>query len=196
MIKKTFIALGIISSLYLTGCNTTYMPVANANRSDLNPAQARQLSRRKIHVPCRVEVHCANSMVGEQDSFFFTDYFYYPLQDILTNSFKNAVYQVFDPPGGEVIDAFTLHITVPESDLDIAWGDANYCIQVIARFDEPGGKKIIALSAKKFQKVNFPRKNEVPDAIYFACRDAAFDIIKKILASPKTWRTVKRFEDR
>jgi len=196
MKKQIFIALGIIAMASITGCNTTYMPAANPNRSDLTGAQASQLSRRKIHVPLRVEVHCANSMVGQQDSAFFTDYFYYPLQDILTNSFKNAAYQVFDPPGAEVIDAFTLHITVPESNLDIAWGDANYCLQIIVRFNEPGEKKIMALSAKKYKKIEFPEKDKVPDAVYFACRDAAFDIMKKILNNPKTWRTVKRFEDR
>ncbi len=180
----------------VTGCNSTYMPIADPNRSDLRPAQARELSRRKIHVPLRVEVHCSNSMVGQQDSTFSTDYFYYPLQDILTNSFESAAYKVFDPPGGEVIDAFTLHVTVPESTLDVSWGSADYRLQIIVRFNEPGDKKIMALSTRKYKRLPFPDKSKVPDAVYFACRDAAFDIIKKILANPKTWRTVKRFEDR
>jgi len=196
MKKQFFMMLGMVIASFITGCNTTYMPTADPNRSDLTAMQARQLNRRKIHVPLRVEVHCSNSMVGQQDSTFFTDYFYYPLQDILENSFKNAAYQVFDPPGAEVIDAFTLIITVPESNLDVAWGAADYCLQIIVRFNEPGEKKILALATRKYQRISFPDKNKVPDAVYFACRDAAFDIMKKILANPKTWRTVKRFEDR
>jgi hypothetical protein len=196
MIKTIILFSGLIVLFCTTGCSSTYMPSANPNRSDLTTAQARELSKRKIHVPLRVEVHCSNSMIGQDDSVFYTDRFYYPLQDILSNSFKNAAYKVFDPPAGEVLDAFTLHVTVPESVLDVSWGDANYSLQVIVKLDEPGEKKIIALSSKKHKKMIFTEPDKVPDAVYFACRDIAFDIMKKILANPKTWRTVKRFEDR
>lgn len=194
--NKWFYASAAAVCLAAAGCNATYMPAADPNRSDLVPAQAQQINAKKIHVPCRIEVHCADSMVGQRDSFFYTDYYHYPLQQILTNSFKNAAYQVFDPPGGEVIDAFNLYVTVPESNLDVAWGKANYILHVIVRFDEPGEKKVIATSIAKHVQLPFPNHNQVPDAVYQACRDAAFEAMQRIIKDPKVHKTVRRFESR
>ncbi|OGV50335.1 MAG: hypothetical protein A2017_15315 [Lentisphaerae bacterium GWF2_44_16] len=186
----------ILAALFITGCNSTFMPPADPNMSDLTKEQIQEISKRKIHVPCRVEVHCPESLVGQRNSTFFTNYYYYPLNSILTNSFRSAAYQVFDPAGGEVIDAFTMHITVPESNLDVAWGKANYHLHVILKFNEPGEKKITALSIQKHIQVPFPNDNVVPEAVYSACRDAAYEAMKELLKNPKLWATIKRFEDR
>lgn len=194
--KLLFISAIALITGFTTGCGTTYMPVAETSKSDMTAEQSRTLSTRKIHVPCRVEVHCADSLVGLRDSFFFTDIYYYPLQEILTNSFRSAAFKVFDTPGGEVIDAFTLHVTVPESNLDIAWGKANYLIHVIVRFNEPGEKKVVAKSFKKHVQLPLNGNNHVPESVYKACRDIAFEALRSIVRSPKVQRTVKRFEDR
>ncbi len=195
---KNFIFISAIAVItgFTTGCGTTFMPPAEPSKSDMTATQSRTLSSRKIHVPCRVEVHCADSLVGLRDSFFFTDSYRYPLQDILTNSFRSAAFKVFDTPGGEVIDAFTLHVTVPESNLDIAWGKANYLINVIVRFNEPGEKKVVAKSFQKHVQLPLNGNNHVPDSVYSACRDVAYEALKDIVRSPKVQRTVKRFEDR
>lgn len=182
--------------LLAAGCNSTFMPPADPNMSDMTQSQIQEISKRKIHVPCRVEVHCDDSLVGQRDSFFYTNYYYYPLKAILTNSFRSAAYQVFDQAGGEVIDAFTIHVSVPESNLDVAWGKANYTLQIIVRFDEPGEKKITAFSVTKSAQVPFKDENKVPEAVYNTCRDAAFEAVQQMLKSPKLWATIKRFEDR
>ena len=188
----TIMGMGII----LAGCNATYMPPADPNMSDLTPQQVQEIGKRKIHVPCAVEVHCDNSLSGQRDSAFFTDYYYYPLQSILSNSFRHAAYQVFEPAKGEVIDSFTAYVTVQESTLDVAWGKANYQLQIVVRFDEPGEKKIMAVSISKSVQLPLVDNDKVPDAIYVACRDAAFEAMQKLLANPKLWKTVKRFEDK
>lgn len=196
MKKIIFISAIAAMAGLITGCGTTFMPPVEPSKSDMSAEQSRTLSSRKIHVPCRVEVHCADSLVGLRDSFFFTDSYYYPLQEILSNSFKSAAYKVFDAPGGEVIDAFTLHVTVPESNLDVAWGKANYLIQVIVRFNEPGEKKVVAKSFQKHVQLPLNGNNHVPQSVYTACRDIAFDALKDIVKNPRVQRTVKRFEER
>lgn len=197
MSKWSLFLLALGAGVLLTGCNATYMPAADPNMSDLTPAQAQEVGKRKIHVPCAIEIHCSSdSLSGQRDSFFYTDYYHYPLKAILTNSFQHAAYQVFEPAKGEVIDSFTIHVTVQESNLDVAWGKANYQLQIIVRFDEPGEKKILATSISKSMQVPLTDSNKVPDAIYMACRDAAFEAMQKIVASPKLWKTVKRFEDK
>ncbi len=188
--------LSLGSAIIFFGCNATYMPPADPGMSDLTSQQAQELSKRKIHVPCTVEVHCDNNISGQRDSAFFTDTHYYPLRAILNNSFRSAAYQIFDPAKGEVIDSFTIHVTVQESNLDIAWGKANYQLQLIMRFDEPGEKKILATSVTQKVQVPMTDPNKVPEAVYIACRNAAFESMQKILSSPKLWRTIKRFEDK
>lgn len=197
MIRKFVGIIGVaVAVAALQGCNAVYMPPADPGDSDLTKEQAMKIAKRKIHVPCRVEVHCSDSLVGYRDSLFFTDSYYYPLKAILSNSFTNAAYQVFDAPGGEILDAFTVHVTVPESNLDIAWGDANYVLQVIVRLDEPGEKRITAFSVQENIKMPVNDGSKVQEPVYIACRNAAFSAMEKILKSPKLWRTVKRFEER
>ncbi|MDD3118853.1 MAG: hypothetical protein PHQ27_06725 [Victivallales bacterium] len=197
MRKKQWLAVMALGIVWgFSGCNSTYMPPADPNMSDLTQEQAQEIGKRKIHVPCSVEVHCANSLSGQRDSAFFTDHYYYPLRAILVNSFRNAAYQTFEPAKGEVIDSFTIYVSVQESNLDVAWGNANYQLQLIVRFNEPGEKKIMATSISKSIQLPLVSSDKVPDAIYVACRDAAFEAMQRILDNPKLWKTVKRFEDR
>lgn len=188
--------LMLVSVIGLTGCSSTFMPLADPARAELKDTQSQELAKRKFQVPCRVSVHCASSLVGLRDSAFFTDYYYYPLQDILRSSFTSATYKVFEPARGEIIDSFVMHVTVPESNLDIAWGKANYVIQVIVSFNEPGGRKVMAKSFMKHVQLPLKGNNEVPEAVYQACRDVAFEALSALVESPELQRTVKRFEDR
>jgi len=183
--------------LGVVGCTSVIRPSANPNESDLTKSQIAQLSKRKMHVPCRVEVHCPDSLVGNSSSMH-SDYdrYYYPLQDILTNSFNSAIYAAFDQPGGEIVDAFTLYVTVPESRLSVGWSEAGYNVQIIVRLDEPGEKKITALSLKQHYEKPFANEKEVPPVVYFAARELAFKTLKKLQNNPKVIRTVRRFEDR
>ena len=196
-IKKMMYLVFGLTIVAMVGCTSVVMPPADPNKSDLTKKQAAELSRRKLHVPCRVEVHCADSLVGNSTSVW-NDYdrYYYPLQDILSNSFKNAAYTAFDQPGGEIIDAFTIYVTVPESRLKVSNGEAEYNVQVIVRFLEPGEKKVTALGLKEHYEASFINEEEVPPVVYDAARDLAYRTMKKLLSSPKVIRTVKRFEDR
>lgn len=197
MMKNFLSTIGLLVFVFFVGgCNSTFMPPADPNMSDLTPEQSQEICKRKIHVPCAVEIHCEDGFVGQRDSAFFTNYYHYPLKSILTNSMKNATYQVFDPAGGEVIDAFTMHVTVSESNLDVAWGKANYRLQIIVKLNEPGEKKVMTVSVNKTLQEPFPDENKIPDVIYKACRDASFEAMQQILKNPKLWTTVKRFEDK
>ena len=62
--------------MLVSGCNSTYMAPVDPSKSDVTAEQARELGKRKINVPCRVAVHCADSLIGQRDSFFFTDSFH------------------------------------------------------------------------------------------------------------------------
>lgn len=189
----------LILLILAAGCRTNHMLEADPNKSDILPEQARNLSKKRLHVPCRVEVHCPDSLVGEKSGFssiFSSHYFYYPLQEILKSSFKSAAFSVFDQPGGEIIDAFNLYVTVPESNLNISSESAEYLLQVIVSFNEPGEKKITAWSIHKHLELPYQDQEKVPDAIYQATREVAFEVMKKLTENPKVLRTVRRFEDK
>jgi hypothetical protein len=198
-LKVIFPVFTVIAALMFAGCRTNHMPPANPNKSDLTAEQKGKLSARKMHVPCRIEVHCPASLVGDRSSIFscFDHHFhYYPLQDILRNSFQSAAYSVFDQPGSEVIDAFTIYITVPESRLNVSGDEAEYFVNIIVTLNEPGEKKITAWSLSKRSEAPFFNENEVPPVIYEVCRDIAYETMMKLIKNPKVLRTVKRFEDR
>lgn len=194
--RRLHLLLLILSLGLAAGCNSTYMPQVDPNQSDLTPEQIKAISKRKIQVPCSINIACADNFVGVRDSLFFTDYYHYPLRSILTNSFRSAAYQVFEPAQGEVIDAFNIYVTVQEANLDIAWGKANFVLQIVMRFDEPGEKKIMSAGISKSIQLPLTGNDKVPDAVYVACRDAAFDAMQKILENPRLWTTVKRFENK
>ena len=197
--KIKFICL-LITVIALSACRTNHMPVANPNASDLTAQQRAKLSAKKLHVPCRVEVHCPNSLVGDSSTFFVSlfnhHFYYYPIQDILTNSFNNAIYAVFDQPKGEIIDAFNLYITVPESRLNVSSGDAEYDLHLIIKFSEPGEKKITAFGVRVSLEKPMGTDNEVPPVIYEAAQQAAFKTLSQLVKNPKVLRTISRFEDR
>ena len=195
---KKMMYLGFwVAVVAIGGCTSVVMPPADPNKSDLTEKQVAELSRKKLHVPCRVEIHCADSLVGNSTSVWNKyDRYYYPLQDILTNSFQSAAYVAFDQPGGEIIDAFTIYVTVPESRLRIGNEEAEYNVQLIVRFLEPGEKKVMALGLKEHYEAPFMNEEEVPPVVYSGARDLAYRTMKKLLNSPKVIRTVRRFEDK
>jgi hypothetical protein len=143
-----------------------------------------------------VEVHCPDSMVGSGPNTFTEDTYHYPLQEILRNGFNSAAGKIFESPRSEVIDAFTVYVTVPESQLMISGGVAQYTLDVIVVLKEPGEKKIDAFELKKTVELPHENKKEIPDAIYKAVQEVAFESAKKLSANPKVMKTVKRFEDR
>ena len=110
--KKTkflLIILSLLLGIFISGCRTNHMLKADPNLSDISAVQIKKLNKKRLHVPCRVEVHCPDSLVGSRGGFssiFHSQYYYYPLQEILKSSFKSAAFAVFDQPGGEIIDAF------------------------------------------------------------------------------------------
>jgi hypothetical protein len=198
--RRAGLIITVLVVLSIVGCRTNHMPVANPNAADLTAQQKSKLAEKKLHVPCRVEVQCPNSLVGDDSSFFTSlfnhHFYYYPLQDILTNSFSNAMYSVFDQPKGEIIDSFNLYITVPESRLNISGGDAEYYLHLIVKFTEPGEKKITAFGVKVHLEKPMGNENEIPPVVYEVARDAAYKTLKKLTKSPRVLRTVSRFEDR
>lgn len=185
-----------LSIIALGACSSTHMPPADPNQSDLSKTQLGQLSKKKLHVPCRVEVHCPNNLKGDSDAFWRDHYYNYPLKEILTNSFKNAIYAAFDQPGSEVIDAFTVYVTVPNSRLLYTGGEAEYQIQIIVRFDEPGEKKVTAFSLEESIEAPVTNFNAVPPVVYDASRKLAYRAIETIIQNPKVIKTVKRFEEK
>ena len=198
--KKTVLASVYLFIFLMVGCRTNHMPVADPNASDLTLKQKSELAEKKLHVPCRVEVQCPNSLTGDDSTFFISlfnhHFYYYPLQDILTNSFNNAIYSVFDQPKGEILDSFNLYVTVPESILNISGGNSEYFLHLIVKFTEPGEKKIKAFGVRVHLERPMGNDDEVPPVIYEAAQIAAYKTLLKLTKSPKVLRTVSRFEDR
>jgi len=188
--------MAAVSAVSFCGCSSIYMPAVDPNKSDLTAEQTAALSKTKFKVPCRVEVHCPDSMVGSGPNTFTEDTYHYPLQEILRNGFGSAAGKIFESPRSEVIDAFTVYITVPESQLVVSGGVAQYTLDVIVVLKEPGEKKIDAFELKKTVELPHENKKEVPAAIYKAVQEVAFESAKKLSANPKVMKTVKRFEDR
>lgn len=188
------VTLSIIFGMF-AGCSTTHTPPADPNMSDMTKEQSAQLSQKKFHVPCRVEVHCPDSLASDSDAVF-DHYYQYPLQEILTNGFKSAIYCSFDQPGSEIVDAFTVYVTVPESRLLYTGGAAEYYLQVIVRFNEPGEKKITAFTLEKSFQGPVVNKDAIPNVVYEGARALAFMSIERLTKDPKVLKTVKRFEDK
>ena len=193
-IKRILLGLSIIG---LSACSSTHTPPCDPNQADLTKTQIGQLSQRKLHVPCRVEVHCVDAIKGDSTAFWKDHYYTYPLQEILTSSFKSAIYSAFDQPGSEVVDAFTVYVQVPESRFAYTGsGDSEYKLQIIVRFDEPGEKKITAFSLDQSFEGTITNYNAVPPVIYDASRTLAYRAIETIVKNPKVIKTVKRFEEK
>jgi hypothetical protein len=188
--------MAALSTVFTSGCSSRFVPAMELNKTGLTKQQQAKLKSRKMHVPCRVEVKCANVVKCIDDGIFSDEIYTYPLRSILESSFRNGTHTLFEPAGAEIIDAFTLYITVHESSLELDDDDTNYTLQLIARFDEPGEKKIKALAVRKHVQVPFKGGNNIPDAVYKACREAAYDVLERLSRDPKVRKTVARFEDR
>lgn len=196
MKKLSRILLGL-SIIVLSACSSTHIPPADPNQADLTKSQIGQLSQKKLHVPCRVEVHCVDTIKGDSDAFWRDHYYTYPLQQILTSSFNSAIYAAFDQPGSEVVDAFTVYVTVPESRfIYTGSGDCEYKLQIIVRFDEPGEKKITAFTLDQSFEGTITNYNAVPPVVYDASRSLAYRAMETIIKNPKVIKTVKRFEEK
>lgn len=196
MKKLSGILLGL-SIVALSACTSNHLPPADPAQADLTKSQIGQLSQKKLHVPCRVEVHCPDNLKGDSNAFWRDHYYTYPLQEILTNSFQSAIYAAFDQPGSEVVDAFTVYVTVPDSRLlYTGGGESEYHLQIIVRFDEPGEKKVTAFSLDQSFEGTTTNYDTVPPVIYDASRTLAYRAIDMMTKNPKVIKTVKRFEDK
>ena len=200
MRRKNLLYLTTLASavlvLFAGGCCTKFVPAMELNKTGLTPQQQKVLKSRKMHVPCRVEVKCASVVNSIDDGCFSDEVYTYPLRSILESSFRSGGHTLFEPAGAEIIDAFTLYVTVHESSLELDGDDTNYTLQLVARFDEPGEKKIKALYVTKHVQIPFEGGNKIPDAVYEACREAAYDIMERLSRDPKVRKTVARFEER
>lgn len=198
--KTTLMAIApmlvIAAAIFTGGCGGKYVPAMDIDKTGLTADQKKTLKARKMHVPCRVEVQCASVLKCIDDGAFSDDSYSYPLRSILEASFRNGAHTLFEPAGAEIIDAFTLYITVHESSLDIDGDDTNYTLQLMVRFDEPGEKKIRSLAVRKQVQIPFNGGNRIPDAVYVACREAAYDVLERLSRDPKVRKTVARFEER
>ena len=154
--KYGIFALGTSILLLQLGCNSVYNLKMNPEQTDFQQNQIRQLEARHFRIPCRINIQCPETMVGIRDALFFTDTYRYPLDMILDYTFKSIAFQVFDAPGNEVVDSFTLTVTIPESILDVAWGEGNYSLTAIIRFDDPREKRLCGFSLSRQVTVPMP----------------------------------------
>lgn len=188
--------IAVAIAIFTCGCHRVYRPAVNPNKSDLTVEQSALLQKSKLRVPCRVEVHCPDVLTGTGSTFWRNETFYYPLQEIIRNSFTSAAGKLFESPRNEIIDAFTIYVTVPESQLRVSGDDAHYTLQVIVIFKEPGEKKIDAFEITKSLDGVCENRREVPPVVYDLARDVAFQAMRKLATNPKVLKTVKRLEDR
>lgn len=195
--KYSLFAMGTAVAFLLAGCNSAYNLMMDPVQTDFSQTQAERLGARHFRIPCRVNIQCPETMIGIRDSLFFTDTYHYPLEMILDYTFKSIAFQVFDAPGNEVVDAFTLTVTVPESILDVSWGEGNYSLTAIIRFDDPREKRLTGFSITKQVTVPMPEdESEVPACIYTACKEVAFEAMQTIIKDPRVLKTIRRYEER
>jgi hypothetical protein len=196
MNKFYLFASAVALLLTVSGCSHIYMPSIDPNKSDMSPEQSVILTKNKLKVPCRVEVHCPDNLTGSESRFFGDSTYHYPMQEILRNSFTSAINKTFESPRNEVIDSFTVYVSVPESSLVVDGETARYSLNVIVLFKEPGEKKIEAFELKKTLEMPFENKKEVAPVIYRVAQEVAFEAAKKLSTAPKVLKTIKRFEER
>lgn len=189
--KITYLALTSIILMLGTGCGSTYFLKHSPQGSEFSSAQKAVLAANKSNVPCRVEVICPDDMVGELGYFSLA---HYPLKQILKDTFSNAVYASFNQPGGEVVDAFTLHVEVYKSELDMHAGV--YILSLMVTLQEPGEKKILTLQEEKTVHGEVKSDNDVPDIVYLAAKELAVDSVKELKSNPKVIKTVSRFSEK
>jgi hypothetical protein len=182
------------AALLCAGCSSVYQMSNSGNGTELSQQQRTALIAKKNAVPCRVEIICPSDMVGRYETFFTDNTCHYPLEQVLEQSFSNAVYCAFEQPGGEVLDAFTLKVEVYKSELQMDSSDARYHINLNVTFEEPGEKKVVSFSVDKSAALPSGEPNVVPAAIYEAVKSSAVDTMNKLKNDPKVVKTVKRFE--
>jgi hypothetical protein len=121
---------------------------------------------------------------------------HYPLKQILSGCFGNALYSSFDQPSGEVIDSFTLFVDAHASLLAMSGSKAIYDLKLHITLAEPGEKKVVTLDMNKFVSGPVTSDDDVPDAVYDAVRGLAIDTMSSLKSNPKVLKTVKRFEQK
>lgn len=194
--NRLVLLLGVSVVAVLCGCSSTYT-IADPNKSEMTGELSDLLKKSKFKVPCRVEVHCPESVTTTDSKFFGEDTYNYQLQSILKSSFESAANIAFEAPRSEVIDAFTLYVTVPESQLKVDGGDITYNLHVIVVLKDPSEKKVDAFEINWTPKTKPPLEGmSASDTLYKAAREIAFDSVKKLAESPKVRKIAKRLEDR
>ncbi len=194
--NRWVLLLGVVFAVAFCGCSSTHM-IADPNKSEMTGELSDLLKKSKFKVPCRVEVHCPENITAVDSKFFGEDTYNYQLQSILKSSFESAANIAFESPRSEVIDAFTLYVTVPESQLNVSGGSATYNLHVVVVLKDPSEKKVDGFEITWTPKAKPALEGmSPPDTVYKAAREIAFDSVKKLSESPKVRKTAKRLEDR
>jgi len=195
-VNRWTLFMAMVFAVACCGCSSTYM-ISDPNKSEMTGELSDLLKKSKFKVPCRVEVHCPESITSVDSKFFGEDTYNYQLQNILKSSFESAANIAFEAPRSEVIDAFTLYVSVPESQLKVDGSDITYNLHVIVVLKDPSEKKIDAFEINWTPKAKPALEGMSPsDTIYKAAREVAFDSVKKLAESPKVRKIAKRLEDR
>ena len=152
----------------------------------------------KQGVPCRLLApETSNDMVGQNKSFWdntpfgYRVLYHYPLRDIMEDSFKNMVYEIFIPPGGNVLESFELSIKPSLSQMQIYDDTVNYRLDIYATFSEPGGKLVESFHLNESASGKLTSADKVPDIVYQTVNKLALELMRKMLDSKKVVETIR-----
>ena len=169
------LALRLLAALVVcaAGCSgMTHLRTGAEGKTVANELRAaRAGSLMRLNAPCEIKVHSAERM-GSQD-------YTYPFKPLLTAALNDALYEVFVPPGRDVLESFRAEIDVYESVLTTRGSRADYRLVLLGCLRHPNGRIVFKERIEKREGSRF-NKQSLPDAFWRTIYDAAYDLAAKV----------------
>lgn len=194
MAKKRYFSMVVCTLLSLSLVSCVGRQVLSGPRESVQTNEAQIFAQSVLNIPCVISVSAPENFPGHQKAVienpFSSTIYYYPLRSVLQTSFENSLYKLFAPPGGKVLDAFSLEISPSESNLELTSSAAEFslCCQIILR--APNSKIISAQTVRVFEKSSFDGRT-TPDAVSRAARQVA-ETCRKYLENEKRLLTFQQ----
>ena len=178
--KLTF-GLLAVATLCAAGCASVgHLSADQRGRTiakEFHAARASRLTR--LNAPCEIEVHSAARMSGRVQSAFGHQNVSYPFKPLLSAALESALYEVFVPPGRDVLKSFKAEVDVHESRLTVSGGGAQYRIKLLVCLRHPNGRIIHRERIDKGNRSPF-NGNALPDAFWRTIYEAAYDYAREV----------------
>lgn len=178
---------GCVSTNVLT-LNDRHGEYLAAIDADVLPASAQ-----RIGYPCVVKVNAPDHLPGREKRMvqnpFLSTLYQYPAKTVLERSFERALYRVFQPPGGNVMDAFIVEVRPSQSQLMLEPGRASYDLACDVNLRAPNDRIIISESFQRHETSMFDSRS-TPQAVWEAACKIAADYANSLMRDRALHQTV------